>query len=90
MQVTEIDSLRDEITRLGIPAHTHDEAGDGACGGGGMCIFQHDETTAFVVDDEGHRAHVDPITALLVLGDLPQDAGAERVWTELADLDHGD
>src|SRR4051812_20495973 len=36
-------------------------------------------TTALVVSPGGHRAHVDAMTALLVLTELPDDAGADRM-----------
>lgn len=88
---TEIETLRDEILRLGVGAHAHGIGEQASCGSGEMCISESDQVTARIVHRDGTQTvYVDPMTAYGVLMGMDADAGEEGVWAELVDIDHGE
>ena len=86
---TEVESLRDEFVRRGVAAHAHLSPELSPCPDGEVCLTEEDQATALVVGPDSHKVHVDPITALLVLEGLPEDAGSDQLWAELDSIDHG-
>lgn len=89
--ITEVETLRDALVRVGLPAHAHVTGQPQvACGAGEVCICEEDPTTALVVSpDDAHKVHVDPMTAYAIIADLPAGVDADVVWRELDEIDHG-
>jgi hypothetical protein len=89
--VSELDDLLTQVQRLGVAGHVHgDGVAEQPCPRSGICISE-DEVFSALVEAPGRdrEVHVDVMTAFGVLSNLPDGAGEEPLWRELADIDRG-
>jgi len=89
--MSELDDVAAQLVRLGVPSHAHDDdAPSPRCPPGEACISEEEAFAARITLPGGDReAHVDTMTAYGVLSALPDGAGLDAVWAELADIDRG-
>jgi len=91
---SEVEMLRDQFRRLGVPTHAHvpgQDAPTGACAPDELCVSEEDYTAAVVVDPVlGRNFHVDIMTAVEMLSGDADGAGRERAMAELAAADLGE
>jgi len=88
--MSELTDLLEQVQRVGVAGHVHERAGDAACPSDEACISE-DEPFIALVKAPGRdgEVHVDVMTAYGVLSTLPDGAGLDAAWAELADIDHG-
>ena len=87
----ELDDLLSQVQRLGVPGHMHAQgAADEPCPPDEVCISEDEMFSALVkAPGRDREVHVDVMTAYGVLSNLPDDAGVDPMWAELADIDRG-
>lgn len=90
--ITETETLRDELARLGLVAHAHVGGSPaGTCAADGLCLSEKDQATTLVITpDRDRQVYVDPMTAYGILSALVPPAALDQVWEELVDIDHGE
>ena len=85
--MSELTDLRDQLERLGVPAHAHE--GDEPCPEGEVCIRESERFIAhFDAPGRAAEAETDEMTAWCVLGDLPDGAGYDAAWAALAEISY--
>jgi len=89
--MSEIGDVAAQLVRLGVRSHAHDDdAPSPSCPPGEACVSEEQPFSARITLPGGDReAHVDTMTAYGVLCELPDSAGPDAVWAELADIDRG-
>jgi len=93
--MSELDDLLGQVQRMGVPGHVHgDGDGDGtaeeSCPTDEVCLSEEEAFSALVkAPNRVGEVHVDTMTAVGMLSNLPDSAGLDSMWAELVDIDRG-
>jgi len=89
----ELDDLLSQVQRMGVPGHVHGDGDGGAaesCPADQVCLSEEEAFSALVkAPDRVSEVHVDTMTAVGMLSNLPDNAGLDSMWAELVDIDRG-
>jgi hypothetical protein len=89
--MSELDDLLRQVQRMGVPGHVHDDgAAEESCPTDQICLSEEEPFSTLVkAPNRGGEVHVDTMTAVGVLSNLPDNAGLDSMWTELVEIDRG-